>query len=148
MPLQTWTKHYCPSHSVIVQRTLILVNAQSGYVEVLLCLKSVSAQPNPPFSDGKPRMKPLLIWGTGKRIALPEGVSYDRRVSVIFQPKACCYEGIMQDWIRTCWKPACEGPMYLILDVHCGKRVINHLLSVCPTNCILPGINTAVCYLI
>ena len=71
------------------------------------------------FANGEPRVKPLLIFrGTGKQITLAEKVRYDRRVSIIFQPKAWCGEGVMRHWVRTCWKPACQGPMHLILDVH------------------------------
>ena len=71
------------------------------------------------FADGEPRVKPLLIFrGTGKRIALEEKVRYNRRVSVVFQPKAWCDERVMRHWVRTCRKPACQGPMHLIRDVH------------------------------
>ena len=52
------------------------------------------------FADGEPRVKPLLIFReTGKRITLAEKVRYDRRVSVIFQPKAWCDEGVMHHWV-------------------------------------------------
>ena len=55
------------------------------------------------FTDGEPRVKPLLIFqGTDKQITLAEKVHYDRRVSVIFQPKAWCDEGVMRHWVRTC----------------------------------------------
>ena len=84
------------------------------------------------FADGKPRVKLLLIyWGTGKQIALEER-GYDRRVSVIFQPKAWCDEGVMH-WVRTCWKPACEGPVHLILDMHRAQKteVVQAVLQEC-----------------
>ena len=63
------------------------------------------------FADGEPRVKPLLIFrGMGKQITLAEKVCYDRRVSVVFQPKAWCDERVMHHWVQTCWKPACQGP--------------------------------------
>lgn len=63
------------------------------------------------FADGEPRVKPLLIFrGMGKQITLAEKVHYDRRVSIVFQPKAWCDERVMHHWVRTCWKPACQGP--------------------------------------
>ena len=75
------------------------------------------------FADGEPRVKPLLIFrGMGKQITLAEKVRYDRRVSVVFQPKAWCDERVMHHWVRTCWKPACQGPMHLILDVHKAQK--------------------------
>ena len=49
IPLQTWTTYHCHSHSVMAQHMLILANALSGCVEVLLGLKNVSAQPSLPF---------------------------------------------------------------------------------------------------
>ena len=89
------------------------------------------------FADGEPRVKPLLIFrGTSKRIALAEKVRYDRRVSVVFQPKAWCDEGVMRHWVRTCWKPACQGPMHLILDVHKAQKTdsVQALLQECSTD--------------
>ena len=35
-----------------------------------------------------------------------------------FQPNAWCDEDIMKSWERQCWKPVCQGPMHLVLDVH------------------------------
>ena len=28
----------------------------------------------------------------------------------------------MKFWVNQCWKPACEGPMHLILDVHKAQK--------------------------
>ena len=31
-------------------------------------------------------------------------------------------EDIMKFWVRHCWKSSCDGPMYLILDVHSAHK--------------------------
>ena len=43
---------------------------------------------------------------------------YDSRVKVVFQDKAWCDEKIMMEWIKYQWKPACDGDMMLVLDIH------------------------------
>ena len=71
------------------------------------------------LADGEPRMKPLLIFrGTGKRISFNEIVRYNQRVIVKFQANAWCDEDMMKFWVRQMWKPVCDGPIHLILDVH------------------------------
>ena len=87
------------------------------------------------FADGEPRVKPLLIFrGKGKRIALSELVRYDRRVFVKFQPNAWCDEDIMKSWVRQCWKPVCQGPMHLVLDVH-RAQTTEDIQSILETDC-------------
>lgn len=63
-------------------------------------------------------------------------LSYDKRVKVVFQDKAWCDEKVMKDWINQQWKPACKGPMLLILDVHKAQQTSNiaHLFDVTKTN--------------
>ena len=75
------------------------------------------------FADGKPRIKPLLIFrGTGKRIPLRETVRYDKRVTVLFQHNAWCDEVIMERWVRTSWKPYVSGDTLLVLDLHRAQK--------------------------
>ena len=55
----------------------------------------------------------------------------------MFQEKAWCDEKIMKEWITQQWKPACEGPMLLIIDVHKAQKtesVINLLEKACKTD--------------
>jgi hypothetical protein len=78
------------------------------------------------FADGVPRVKPLLIFkGKGKRISCTEKLSYDNRVNVTFQDNAWCDKNVMKTWIHQQWKPACEGNMMLVLDVHRAQKTDN-----------------------
>ena len=71
------------------------------------------------FANGENYVKPMIIFrGTGKRIPFSERVTYDKKVVVRFQQNAWCDEEVMKFWVTHCWKPACNGPMHLILDVH------------------------------
>ena len=75
------------------------------------------------FADGKPRVKPLLIFrGTGKRIPFREHLKYDRRVNVQFQPNAWCDEEAMEQWVKTSWKPFVNEEVLLVLDLHKAQR--------------------------
>ena len=88
------------------------------------------------FADGKPRIKPLLIFrGKGKRIPLRETLRYDRRVTVLFQPNAWCDEVIMERWVRTSWKPYVSGDTLLVLDLHRAQKTdgVKELLKECST---------------
>ena len=49
---------------------------------------------------------------------MTETLKYDRRVVVKFQENAWCDEDVMKFWVWHCWKPACEGDMHLIYDIH------------------------------
>ena len=88
------------------------------------------------FADGEPRVKPLLIFrGKGKRIAFREKLRYDRRVHVAFQENAWCDEPTMDMWVRQLWRPACNGDMLLVLDVHKAQKTdaILEALDSCKT---------------
>ena len=50
--------------------------------------------------------------------AFNEIVRHNRRVIVKFHANAWCDEDMMKFWVRQMWKPVCDGPMHLILDVH------------------------------
>ena len=49
-------------------------------------------------------------------------VLYDTRVRVAFQENAWCDEKMMREWINLQWKPASEGDMMLVLDVHKAQK--------------------------
>ena len=52
------------------------------------------------FTDGAPRVRPLLIFGgKGLRITRKEQEAWDRRVQIAFQPKAWCDESMIRKWI-------------------------------------------------
>lgn len=73
----------------------------------------------------------------GKRISFREKVKYDSRVSVQFQKKAWSDENVMKHWVKCCWKPACQGRMHLVLDVHRAQKteaVIDMLQTECLTD--------------
>ena len=56
------------------------------------------------FEDGKPRVKPLVIFrGKGLTIKSKEQDSKDRPVQVLFKENALCDEPIMLDWISQQW---------------------------------------------
>ena len=64
------------------------------------------------FSDGEPRVKPLVIFrGKGQQIFLAKRVRYDARVTVCFQPNAWCDEA-------TIWEPNMLPDTLLITDIH------------------------------
>ena len=84
------------------------------------------------FADGKPRVKPLLIFrGTGKRIPFRECFKYDRRLNVQFQHNAWCDEEAMEQWVKTFWKPFVNE----VLLVHKAQKTdrIKELLKQCGT---------------
>ena len=88
------------------------------------------------FADGKPRVKPLLIFrGTGKRISLRERLQYDKRVTVHFQPNAWCDEEAMEQWVKTSWKPFVDDEILLVLDMHKAQKTdrVKNLLKECGT---------------
>ena len=88
------------------------------------------------FSDGEPRMKPLLIFkGTGQRIPDREKRQYDPRVE-----NAWCNEEMMVFWLRNMWKkPNMFGQprdRLLIYDAHIAQtteKVKTILMQECQT---------------
>ena len=78
------------------------------------------------FADGKPRVKPLIIFrGKGKRISLKERVQYDKRVVVHFQENAWCDGPAMEYWLRNCWKTNVKEECLLVLDLHRAQKTDN-----------------------
>lgn len=119
------TKHPSHSLSLMAQRMKTPVGASSIWVcggasglDKRQCTVQLTI-----FSDGEPRVKPLIIFqGKGKRIAFHEKFRYVRRFHVAFQENAWCDEPTMDMWVRQLWKPACSGNMLLILDVHKAQK--------------------------
>ena len=92
------------------------------------------------FSDGEPRVKPLVIFrGKGQQNSLAERVRYDTRVTVCFQPNAWCEEATMGRWSRDCWKPNTLPDTSLIADIHRAQTInaIKDLLRECNTDLVL-----------
>ena len=57
---------------------------------------------------------------------------------VKFQPNTWCDEAVMHFWVIQCWKPACNGLMHLLMDVHGAQenKEIHEILSTqCDTTC-------------
>ena len=52
-------------------------------------------------------------------------VRYDSRVRVVPHKKAWCDEPVMLGWIRQQWNSACDGEMFLILDIHKAQKMDN-----------------------
>ena len=75
------------------------------------------------FADGKPRLKPLLIFqGKGLRIAEGKKRQYDECIVVRFQENAWCNEEMMKFWVRSMWKrpfgdDSCRNKL-LVADMH------------------------------
>ena len=65
-----------------------------------------------------------------------------------FQDNAWCDENIMKTWINQQWKPACNGNMMLVMDVHKAQttNTIKHMLRSCNTEPVLvpPGTTSLV----
>ena len=78
------------------------------------------------FTDRVDRVRPTVILrGKGLRISVKEKQSYDRRVKVMCQEKACCDQEIMKEWISTEWTDPFKNPIcqnsdekILIADVY------------------------------
>ena len=78
------------------------------------------------FTDGTPRVRPRIIfWGEGKRIKASEKGSWDKRVKVYFQKKACCDEQLLKEWTCDEWgnnftNPPTNGSRekILVVDAH------------------------------
>lgn len=54
-----------------------------------------------------------------------------------FQENAWCNEEVMQYWVRHCWKPACEGRMHLVMDIHRAQKtdqILTQLEEDCHTD--------------
>ena len=53
------------------------------------------------FADGVPQVRPtIILCGKGNRISANEKSCWDRRVNVMFQPKAWCDESVMKVWVE------------------------------------------------
>ena len=81
-------------------------------------------------ADGKPRVKPLVIFrGKSLRVKSLEQYTWDRPVQVLRQEKAWCDESIMLDWISQQWNNCFINPptngssgKILIADVHRAQQ--------------------------
>ncbi len=119
--------------------TIWVRGGQSGY-DKRQCTVQLTV-----FSDGNPRVKPLIIFrGAGKRLSVNEKQQWDDRVTVCFQKNAWCDEEVMKMWIDEMWCPAVEklGSKHLLVaDVHKAqktKAVLARLKEIGTTPALIP----------
>jgi hypothetical protein len=90
------------------------------------------------FTDGEPRVKPLLIFrGQGKRISLKETLQCDSRVKVHFQPNAWCDQSVMDIWVKNCCKHPDNEESLLVMDDQKRDEILDLLKKECDTAAIL-----------
>jgi hypothetical protein len=137
------------------EKTVFCKQARSGWDRRQATLQIVV------HADGKPRCKPLLIFhGQSDRKQHPKWPSlkaeyklYDKRVAVMFNPKAWSNTDLMVEWIKTHYTYSTEHlfftrnstqrpPRFLSLDVFAGQKtteVTDALKSINCTTSFIPG---------
>ena len=105
------------------------------------------------FADGSALPALLIFRGKGLRINPAEKKQWDRRVKVVFQPKAWCDEAIMKKWIEEDWNNVFHNPptpgssgKILYADVHKAQQTpdVKQWLHKCKTTLInVPGGTTS-----
>lgn len=97
---QTWTRLHFHElrYDAIGAKEVWCASASSG-LDKRQCTVQLTI-----FADGVPRVRPTIIFrGKGKRISANEKSSWDRRVNLMFQPKAWCDESVMKVWVEHKW---------------------------------------------